>query len=123
MMAENIECGEGNDEVLWIMDMWGYIEKSVKDLSNEDKKYIENRLGRQATFSGFNESSELECYITARSLANGPPDNFIEFRNRSLKSHTPMLAEYRRMMSRFKKVGKGYLSRDQIVEVIIGEIP
>ena len=114
--AEDVGWGIAR-EVIHIMDMWAYLEEAFEGLSKEDKDYVEKEYGSRVEFPGFDGNSETEYFSTALFIAEDLPHRFDSFKGRDLNSHTQMLPEYKRMISRYKSKERS-LSRDDLVDIL-----
>ncbi|MFA5544671.1 MAG: YfbU family protein [Sphaerochaetaceae bacterium] len=109
-------------EVLDILDMWSFIEKSYNELSDEDKLKLEKDaepFGKDPKFPGFDGNNESEHMNIASFLINNL-GRFQIFKDRSLNSHMPTLETSHRMLSSFEPI-RNTLSLDPMTvdELII----
>lgn len=99
-------------EVLDILDMWSFIEYAYRELSEEDKKRLEedaHPFGKDPKFPGFDGNNESEHMNVASFLINDL-DRFQEFKGRSLNAHMPTLETYHRMLSAFESIRSSLIS-------------
>lgn len=113
-------------EVLNILDMWSLIERSYKDLSNDDKETIikkEELSEDMFIFEGFDGNNEPEYMGTASFLVN-ELNRFEEFKNRDFNSHYPTIESYQRMLTIFEPIFKSLnyrmLSKQQLIDIMHG---
>lgn len=95
-------------EVVRILDMWSFIERSYQNLSEEDKIKLEKDVepfGKDPKFPGFDGNYESEYMAKAMFVVNDL-DRFHEFRGRSFNSHHHSLDFHRRMLSTFEPIRK-----------------
>lgn len=111
-------------EVLDILDMWSVIERSYANLTDADKKFVEEEaapFGKDPAFRGFDGNNETDHMGTASFLVN-ELDRFEEFKGRDFNSHCPSLDTYNRMLSAYKPIMKKLffqpLSAQHIVEIL-----
>lgn len=93
-------------EVLDILDMWSFIERSYEKLSPEDKVFVEKQVphgGKNPTFPGFDGNNESDYMDTAYFLVNDL-NRFVEFKGRDFNFHCPSIALHRRMLPTFKSI-------------------
>lgn len=91
------------NEVVDILDMWSFIERSYNRLSPDDKERIKTEaapLGTHAQFAGFDGNHETEQMSIARFLVEDL-GKFSEFEGRDFNSHSPSIDTYRRMLTVF----------------------
>lgn len=92
-------------EVVDILDMWSFVERTYDQLSPAEKEKIEEEvgaLGKNSKFMGFDGNNETEYMATAMFLVNDL-DRFQEFQGRSFNSHFPTLGMYQRMLDVFER--------------------
>lgn len=121
---EDQETPQIVSEVLDILDMWSFIERSYSDLSDEQKEFVKKEadpFGDNPTFQGFDGNNESEYMGVATFLVNDL-DRYQEFEGRYFNSHCPSIDTYRRMLPVFKKIRKKLhfkpLSAEEIVEIL-----
>ncbi|EGQ8961968.1 YfbU family protein [Vibrio parahaemolyticus] len=115
-------------EVLNILDMWSFIERSYASLTDENKAYVEREaspFGRDPKFSGFDGNNETD-YMGAASFLVNDLDRFAEFKGRDFNSHCPSVDGYQRMMNVYKPIMKanGYqlLTAVELVQILLERI-
>ncbi|EGQ7815807.1 MULTISPECIES: YfbU family protein [Vibrio] len=115
-------------EVLDILDMWRFIERSYENLSDESKAYVASNakpFGEEPKFSGFDGNNETDYMCTASFLVNDL-DRFTEFKDRDFNSHCPSLDGYERMLSVYKPIveSNGYrlLTAEELTQVLLEQI-
>ena len=111
-------------EVLDILDMWSVIERSYANLSEVDKKFVEEAaapFGKDPAFRGFDGNNETDHMGVASFLVN-ELDRFEEFKGRDFNSHCPSIDTYNRMLSAYKPIMEKIffqpLSAQHIVEIL-----
>ncbi|MFA1563079.1 YfbU family protein [Aliivibrio fischeri] len=111
-------------EVLNILDMWGFIEWSYNQLSDENKAYVEKEaypFGKDPKFPGFDGNNETE-YMGIASFLVDDLERFSEFKGRYFNSHCPSIDGYQRMLPVYKSVMKerfnSQLSPDDLVMIL-----
>lgn len=121
---ENQETPEIVYEVLNILDMWSFIERSYAELSDEDKaKVIEGAapFGENPSFPGFDGNNESE-YMGKASFIVNELERFEEFKGRNFNSHCPSIEGYARMLSMYepimKKLNYQLLSAGSLIAVL-----
>jgi uncharacterized protein len=90
-------------EVVDILDMWSFIERSYELLSTEEKERIKTEappFGTHVQFGGFDGNHETEQMSIARFLVERL-GKFEEFKGRDFNSHAPSIDAYRRMLAVF----------------------
>lgn len=100
---KNTETPPVVKKTLDILDMWRVIEYSYSELTDEEKKQLEEKVeffGKNPTFKGFDGNNETE-YLAATDFIINKLDRFEEFKLRDLNSHMPSLATYERMLRVF----------------------
>lgn len=122
---EEQETPEIVKEVLDILDMWSLIEHSYEELSEQDKKYLEEAahpFGKDPKFRGFDGNNETSYMGTASFLVNDL-DRFVEFKGRSFNSHMPSIEAYKRMLSAFEPIRRSLnfvpLSVQQLEKILM----
>ncbi|EJE4164467.1 YfbU family protein, partial [Vibrio parahaemolyticus] len=115
-------------EVLNILDMWSFIERSYASLTDENKAYVEREaspFGRDPKFPGFDGNNETD-YMGAASFLVNDLDRFAEFKGRDFNSHCPSVDGYQRMMNVYKPIMKanGYqlLTAVELVQILLERI-
>lgn len=109
--------------VVDILDMWNFIEEGVEKLdpSELDKVKTAN-YGHPPKFVGFDGNNEANLMNIANFFVK-TMGRFPRFNGRNLNSHSPSIAEYRRMFAAFGPIraGLGFrraLSGNQIVTIL-----
>ncbi|MBC8080898.1 MAG: YfbU family protein [Gorillibacterium sp.] len=121
---ENQETPEIVKEVLDILDMWSFIEYSYRELSEEDKAYVEKEaapFGKDPRFRGFDGNNETDYMGTASFVVN-QLNRFEEFKGRNFNSHCPSVDGYHRMLSVFEGIKNNIyvesLNAEQLVRIL-----
>lgn len=111
-------------EVLNILDMWSFIERSYDELTDDEKAFIEAEappFGKDPKFRGFDGNNEAE-YMGAASFIVNELDRFTEFKERYFNSHCPMIETYNRMLSVYEPIIKiqhyQTLSAESLVSIL-----
>lgn len=111
-------------EVLDILDMWSFIERSYEELSDEEKEYVKKEaapFGDNPTFPGFDGNNESSHMGIATFLVNDL-DRFQEYKGRYFNSHCPSIDSYKRMLSVFEPMRRKLhfkpLSAENLVEIL-----
>lgn len=105
------------DEVGKIMSMCSYVEYSIGELDSGDTAKL-TQTGN--VFFGFDGNNETDYFGVSEMLVN-QMGRFDEFSSRSMNSHMPALAKYRRMKQVYEGVGgpgHGPLSVDNINAIL-----
>jgi uncharacterized protein YfbU (UPF0304 family) len=115
-------------EVIDVLDMWSYIERSFAALAAPEKGELKKKLGvfgDKPRFQGFDGNNESEYMGTALFLVN-ELDRFVEFKGRSFNCHHPSLDMHRRMLAAFepmrKSVTVGELSAKGLLTVLSEQV-
>lgn len=123
---EKNETPEIVTEVLNILDMWSMIERSYKNLSDDEKETInknEELSENMFVFEGFDGNNESEYMGTASFLVN-ELNRFVEFKDRDFNSHYPTVESYKRMLGIFEPIFKSLnyrmLSKQQLIDIMHG---
>jgi uncharacterized protein YfbU (UPF0304 family) len=121
---EDQETPEIVKEVLDTLEMWSFIERSYKNLTDDQKAIVEKEaapFGENPSFPGFDGNNESEYMGTASFLVNDL-DRFEEFKGRDFNSHYPSLDSYHRMLTVFKPIVRKsnfqLLSARNIIEIL-----
>ena len=121
---ENQETPEIVKEVLDILEMWSFIERSYEVLSDDEKNVVRNGadpFGDDPTFPGFDGNNEPNQMGIATFLVNDL-DRFQEFKGRYFNSHCPSIDSYRRMLPVFESTRRmnnyNLLSVQQIIDIL-----
>lgn len=112
-------------EVLDILGMWSFIEYSYEQLSEKEKKYLQDTVvkpfGENPKFPGFDGNHE-SSYMGIASFIVNELDRFEEFKGRNFNSHFPSLDGHERMLSVFKEIQEtmnfGPLSVEDLSEIL-----
>ena len=105
-----------------ILHMWGLIEYSYSELSDDDKESLPDAIRLFGRFPGFDGNAEAEHLSVARFLIDTLGE-YQTFKGRELNSHAPSVLDgYRRMLPVFHElVMRGIanpLSKDNLVSVL-----
>ena len=101
---EKQDTPETVKEVLDILDMWSFIERSYESLSDDEKSFVEKEaepFGKNPRFLGFHGNNESD-YMGAASFIVNDLERFEEFKGRDFNSHCASIKGYSRMLSVFK---------------------
>lgn len=111
-------------EVVDILDMWSFIERSYAELHDDQKAQLEKEadpLGKDPKFRGFDGNNESEYMGTAIFLVN-ELDRFSEFKGRGFNCHHPSIDTHRRMLEVFEPMRRrssfGLLSLDDLTAIL-----
>ena len=112
-------------EVGDILEVWWFLEQSYANLSKKDKDRVKKEaepFGQRVVFPGFDGNYESEHLNIAHFLIN-KLERFVEFKDRDLNSHAPLIDGYRCMVRDFKPMrqhlgGGGLLTADSIVHLL-----
>ncbi len=121
---EEQDTPETVKEVLDILDMWSFIERSYENLSNDEKSFVEKEaapFGKNPSFPGFDGNNESD-YVGAASFIVNDLDRFEEFKGRDFNSHCPSIDSYSRMLSIFKPMFESLnfqpLSAQNLIDIL-----
>lgn len=92
--------------VINVVDMWSFIEHSVKNLSAEERLELEAKIGvwgKEPAFRGFDGNNESEYMSHVRLLVEDL-NRFSEFKGRDFNSHVPLAARYQAMLEKFDPI-------------------
>ena len=111
-------------EVVNVLEMWSFLERSHAGLSAENKSKVEaavHPFGKSVRFPGFDGNNETDLIGIARFLIE-KLERFADFEDRDLNSHMPVIESYRRMLAifeplRVKLTGRN-LNADEIISVL-----
>lgn len=111
-------------EVLEVLDMWSFIERSYNLLSEENKAFVKREaqpFGDNPKFPGFDGNNETD-HMGAVSFLVNDLDRFSEFKGRYLNSHCPSIDGYQRMLSIYKPIMKSNsynsLGPEELVKIL-----
>lgn len=110
---EATETPEIVKEVVDILDMWSFIEDAYDQLSDDEKKVLEEKaepLGKEPKFGGFDYNKETK-YVGAMNFLINDLDRFSEFGGRYLNTHHQVLDGYRKMLAVFDPIRKNLTGR------------
>lgn len=120
----DIDNKEDVSFVVDVLDMWDFIEISYSKLSDSDKDRIEVEAGptaRNPQFTGFDGNQETSLMGIAKFLIN-KMNRFTDFSDRSLNSHIPKTARYKKMLAAFEPMRANShganLSADQLISLL-----
>jgi uncharacterized protein YfbU (UPF0304 family) len=118
------DSGAVVNEVLQVLDMWRFLERSYHGLSVKDKKRVAKEadpLGEHVSFDGFDGNGEAEYISVARFLIE-KLDRFSEFKGRDLNAHMPTIDTHRRMRSVFVPLSRTLAGRElnapEVIEIL-----
>lgn len=121
---DDTETPEIVKEVLDILDMWSFIERSYSELNDEQKAKLEKDaepFGKEPKFNGFDGNNESEYMGTAMFLVN-ELDRFVEFKGRSFNCHHPSIDMHRRMLEVYEPMRRNLsfqlLSVDNLTAIL-----
>jgi uncharacterized protein YfbU (UPF0304 family) len=103
------------------LDMWSFIERGYKELSQADKKILKKDaepFGERVTFPGFDGNNESEYLGIARIFINHM-DRWQMFKGRDLNSHFPTLDMYQAMYRVFEPMRKTLVGMELNVKQLI----
>lgn len=110
--------------VVETLDMWGFIEKAVAQLSPTDRQRLKtdaDPFGEDPGFRGFDGNNESELMSIARMLIK-KMRRFESFADRELNSHSQTRDSDLRMLKIFlpmrKTLTKGPLNVVQLIEIL-----
>ncbi len=95
-------------EVADYLDMWAFIERGHKELSEADKQSLKQEadpFGEYVEFQGFDGNNEAE-YISIARMFIDRMNRWQMFKGRELNSHCPTLTTYRAMYGVFEPMRK-----------------
>ena len=102
-----------------ILSMWNVIDRSISNLSEEEKKWLESKYPNATTvFEGFDANNDPHFFIAEFMIED--LNNFPERKGGVMNSHSASsLVKYRRMLSKYRDILKenshyGVLTVDQI---------
>lgn len=110
-------------EVIDILDMWSFIERSFGNFSVGEKERVKSSVlpySFPPLFNGFDGNNETIHLNVAHFLIHDL-ERFSIFKNRELNSHSPSLEVYARMYNVFGPMRASLivgLSADQMIEII-----
>lgn len=105
------------------LDMWTFIESRIEKLTEPEKDQIKAaNHGHLPVFSGFDGNNESPLLSISYFLIE-KMNRFSRFKDRSLNSHCPTAARYRRMIAAFEPIRKNLgfgcdLNVKQIIELL-----
>lgn len=114
-------------EVIDILDMWSFIERGYKNLTDKEKQAIAAALplfGKNPQFNGFDGNNETE-YMSAAGFLINDLKRFGEFSGRELNSHSPSISKHRTRLEAFKQIRGKLDGRDlnrSELEKILGSV-
>lgn len=115
-------------EVLDILDMWSFIERSYSEFSSTQKSELATLaapFGKDPKFRGFDGNNETEYMSTAMFLVN-ELDRFTEFKGRSFNCHHPSIDMHRRMLETFEPIRDNLdfseLTLDDVVTLLKSQV-
>jgi hypothetical protein len=111
-------------EVVDILEMWSHVEWSFERLPGDSRSRLEAEAGLDRSafrFPGFDGNEESKHFSVA-SFMIGQLDRFQTFKDRSLNSHFPMLAGYRRQLVAYGPIrarsGGKPLKPSELIEIL-----
>lgn len=115
-------------EVLDVLDMWSFIERSYDELSDPQKvelARIAEPFGKDPKFRGFDGNNESEYMGTAMFLVN-ELERFQEFKGRDFNCHHPSIDMHNRMLMAFEPIRKSItfrlLSLEELAAVLKAQV-
>jgi hypothetical protein len=112
------------DYVVNVLDMWSYIELSLRGRSTDEKLLIEEATGKSEAacrFNGFDGNNET----THMSIANfliSEMGRFLGYKDMDLNSHCPKYTQYSKMLEKFlpmrRSLAGGLLSTKQLISLL-----
>ncbi|WP_186081402.1 YfbU family protein [Burkholderia gladioli] len=108
--------------VVDVLDMWSFIERGYKKLSDGDRARVDAAVPYGIeNFEGFDGNNETEHMSIARFLVE-ELDRFSEFKGRSFNSHMPSVGRYRAMLAVFEPIRKNLgaprtLNADELIQI------
>lgn len=105
-------------EVVDILDMWSFIERSYVALSTDQKAALATQVqhfGKDPKFRGFDGNNEGEYLGTALFLVN-ELERFEEFKGRDFNCHHPSVEIHQRMLAVFEPIRENLGSRSMSVK-------
>jgi len=93
-------------EVVDILDMWMFIERSFEELTADEKVKVETEadpFGKDPKFRGFDGNNESK-HVSAALFLIKDLGRFTEFRDRDLNAHMSTIERHQRMLSVFLPV-------------------
>lgn len=111
------------NEVVDILDMWMFIERSYEDLTDGVKARIESDapFGGDSKFRGFDGNNKSGYVGVARFLIKDL-SRFSDFGDRDLDAHMPTIETHKRMLTVFRPIRAGLLGRlmtaDELIDVL-----
>lgn len=125
---EDVEDPAVVKDVVDILDMWSFIERSYAELDDEQKDQLEKDaepFGRDPKFQGFDGNNETEYMGTAIFLVN-ELDRFTDFKGRSFNCHHPSIEMHKRMLEVFEpmrtRLAFGLLSAEDLAAILKASI-
>ena len=116
VQADSIETVR---EVLDVLEVWWFLEKSYENLSDQDKGRVKKEAKlEEVVFLGFDGNYETEYLVIAKFLIN-KLDRFTHFKGRALNSHMPSIDRYRRIVRAFELMSPNLTGRDLSADHII----
>tara|TARA_B100002003_G_scaffold224593_1_gene230039 strand:+ start:1117 stop:1650 length:534 start_codon:yes stop_codon:yes gene_type:complete len=109
-----------------ILDMWGFIELSFKDLPEDEKATIRaDNYNHDPQFFGFDGNHEPHFGVAQHLIET--MGRFSDFKGRYLNSHSARVESYREMFERFRPIrdrmgarGMPRLTADEIRAILNG---
>lgn len=105
-----------------ILDMWGFIEEAAEELTQDEKKELEQKaapFGKSLKFPGFDGNNESRYHSIAHFIANETDGFGGRFAKRDLNSHTRRVDVYQRMYEHFQPWRDNYPERPLNVDELV----
>lgn len=106
LIHQHVDDRASVKDVVNALDMWSFIEEAAERLSPSERE----ELPRQPVFIGYDGNNETEHMAIARFLIE-KMGRFERFKGRSLNSHSPTVARYRRMVAVFEPIRMTLIGR------------
>lgn len=111
-------------EVVDILDMWSFIERTYEELDEEQRQRLAQEaepFGADPKFRGFDGNNESEHMSTAMFLVN-ELERFEEFKGRSFNCHHKSLDMHRRFLENFEPIRReltfGSLTLEHLISIL-----
>ena len=109
------------NEVIDILDMWRFIERSVAQFNKSELDQLTSRPKLRPSppeFVGFDGNNESDHFHVARTIVE-KRKLFTEFADRELNSHHPILDEYHRMYAVFSTIRPLLADREMTLDELV----
>lgn len=121
VMHKHEDQRESVSFVVNVLDMWQFIERAFRELSDADKVLVKDALGlvtANPRFIGFDGNNETELMGIAQFLISDM-GRFEAFKGRDINSHMPVAARYRRMYQKFEPIRANLIGRELSAKELI----